>query len=234
MAHSTLMGNDATLGPLQSFRCTRFGVTCDQATSDMNQVGPKSGCRSNETGEYLMPISSYASVFRGLKSDPRNVMMAAIVGDPSPVAVELRVAPGGGSFSSALAHACEFRGTVGTEVADPAVRLGELTSKFSRGMVETACTPDLRGAASRIARQVRTMVGDSCLARDIAMPADCHVFDTRSGSEVMLPACSGATFADCYSLVFDPKCSAPQYLRVEVNRNSLASPDTMVSVRCKL
>jgi hypothetical protein len=51
IAHSTLFGTDTSLGPLSSFRCTRFGVTCDQggATSDeMNMVGTKSSCHSNE------------------------------------------------------------------------------------------------------------------------------------------------------------------------------------------
>src|SRR5205814_1265355 len=72
MAHSTLLGGDTTtLGPLQSFRCTRFGITCDTGgtTSDqMNTVGPKDACHSNESSAYLTKIADYVTFFKGLKS----------------------------------------------------------------------------------------------------------------------------------------------------------------------
>src|SRR5690606_13334754 len=56
IAHSTLLGGDLnTLGPLQSFRCNRFGHVCATGgtnPTEMNMVGPKGGCASNENGQY--------------------------------------------------------------------------------------------------------------------------------------------------------------------------------------
>src|SRR4051812_14471737 len=66
---STLLGTDiATLGPLQSFRCTRFGVQCDDggATPDeMNVPGAKTGCHSNESSPYIVPVATYTAFLRG-------------------------------------------------------------------------------------------------------------------------------------------------------------------------
>ena len=91
MAHSTLIGSDtATLGPLQSFRCTRFGIRCDQGGADsnaMNQIGPKGMCHSVDDGTYLTKIPDYVNFFKGLKSDPNSVIVAAIAGVTSPFEV---------------------------------------------------------------------------------------------------------------------------------------------------
>ena len=54
---STLLGPEsAALGPLQSFRCTRFGVTCDvggTSPDTMNQVGTKDQCHPTAGSAYL-------------------------------------------------------------------------------------------------------------------------------------------------------------------------------------
>jgi hypothetical protein len=239
IAHSTLMGTDAALGPLQSFRCTRFGVTCDQGgrTSDeMNMPGTKSGCHSNDASPYLMPMAGYADDFKRLKTGTGGeVMFAAIVGDPRAVTVELRTPVGGGTPIPALAHSCAFDTGIGPEVADPAVRLGDLAAKFgTHGMVANACTSDLGPTMSSIARQMRALTGDTCLLRDIALPADCEVFDLYGGLEVQLPPCTSTVTMDCQQLVEDPSNCSGQHLRIKVNRSKAPSPDTKVSVRCRL
>ena len=86
-ADSALLSSDTSqLGPLQSFRCTRYGVTCDDGgtTSDaMNQVGAKTGCHPNTDvavpGGRPRPTST---ILQGA-SRPirRRSMVAAIVGD---------------------------------------------------------------------------------------------------------------------------------------------------------
>ncbi|HEY5951164.1 MAG TPA: hypothetical protein VIV40_36985, partial [Kofleriaceae bacterium] len=72
IAHSTLLGGDtATLGPLQSFRCNRFGHVCAQGGADSNQmntVGPKGGCTSNDNSAYLTKVGDYVTFFKGLKA----------------------------------------------------------------------------------------------------------------------------------------------------------------------
>jgi hypothetical protein len=138
--------NTATLGPLQSFRCNRFGHICSTGGTDsdqMNQVGPKAGCASNEGSTYLTHVADYVTFFRGLKADPNDVIVA-IVGAPStPYEVELRTPSGGGSPVPAVAHSCAYTGALGVEVGDPAVRLVEFASGFpNRYAFSTICTPD--------------------------------------------------------------------------------------------
>ena len=65
MAHTSLLGNDPSLGPLASFRCTQFGVTCDQGGTtpdEMNQVGAKGQCHSNESKQFLTDVQRYVDV----------------------------------------------------------------------------------------------------------------------------------------------------------------------------
>jgi len=57
-----LSAADTSLGPLQSFRCTRFGITCDiggQTPDQMNQVGTKDQCHSNEASQFLAKTQTF-------------------------------------------------------------------------------------------------------------------------------------------------------------------------------
>jgi hypothetical protein len=238
--HSTLLSADtSTFGPLQSFRCTRFGVTCwdGGATPDeMNTIGTKARCHSNEASEYLTPIARYESFLASIKADVRDVLFAMIAGEPvaGGLEVEQRTPPGGGTPIPALAHACTWNGTNGPVVADPAVRMADMTRALPRGTFETLCTADDRPALLDIAHEIRGMLGDSCLVRDIALPADCQVVDeTLTGGHAILP-CSASATSDCYELVEDPACTTSQHLRIRVTRSAPAAPDTMVNVRCRL
>jgi hypothetical protein len=179
---------------------------------------------------YLTKTLEYLPVFKGLKTDPRNVMFASIAGDPSPVEVELRAPPGGGTAIPALAHVCEAT----TGGFEPAVRIPQLVGTFARGTPLSGCTA-VGPSLLTIARQIRTIAGDPCLPRDIAMPADCKVIDTRPGGETEIPACSTTVTSDCYTLPADPAvCPAGQHLRLDIVRSAAPSADTMTSVRCKL
>ncbi|HET9990841.1 MAG TPA: hypothetical protein VFQ65_20060, partial [Kofleriaceae bacterium] len=170
--HSTLFASDtATLGPLQSFRCTRFGITCDQGGStpdEMNQVGPKSQCHSNESGTYLTKVADHVAFLQSLKTDPRRIMIAALVGDPAPVATELRAPSGGSEPVPALAHSCTYTDTLRQlEVADPAVRIAELANPFQHHVVQSVCS-NLANGLSAIAHELATLEGSTCLTRPIA------------------------------------------------------------------
>jgi hypothetical protein len=124
---TTLLGPTSTaLGPLQSFRCTRFGVVCDDggATPDaMNELGPKSKCHPSDTSPYLAQISAYAQFLKDLKTDPNSVIVAGIMGTTEPFAIENRSLPNSSTLLRALAHSCTYIGVDGkAEVADPAIR----------------------------------------------------------------------------------------------------------------
>jgi hypothetical protein len=231
-AHSSFLNaSDSSLGPLTSFRCTQFGVLCQQggATIDeMNDVGTKSKCSSNEESPHVMSVGGYVEFFRSLKRDDRDVLLTTIAGDSSPFEVAL-TSIGGLTPAPALQNVC-----VAHDAINPSVRLAQLPAAFARGSFETICSLDLAPAVTSVARQIRGMLGDSCLARDIALPADCRVFDQTLASEIELSPCSAATTTDCYELVEDATCTTSQHLRIKVTRSAPPSADTMVAVRCRI
>lgn len=240
LSHSVLMGTDtATLGPLQSFRCTRFGVTCDDFGSSpdkMNTIGPKGRCHANPSTQYLASVDNLAAFFKSLKHDPRNILFGAIVGVASSLEVELRTPPGGGSAIPALAHACTWPAMMDAfDAADPAIRITDLASRFTRNRVQSVCGLDMTGAMTGLAREMRNMMArDACLARDIKIPAECTATETHGGGlETALPACDGTQQFECWRLVSDPVCPS-QGLRLDIIRTQAPAPDVMTSLRCKI
>jgi hypothetical protein len=206
----------STLGALQSFRCTRFGVTCDQggATPDaMNQIGPKSSCHANEQSQYLAHLADYKAFLESLKPDPLMITVAAIVGAPDPVSVELRPPPGGSATLPALAHSCQWVDPQNRPIyADPAVRDVQFANMFDRHAVGTICQNDLSGPLVDIARQIDSMTGSPCLFRDIAEPHDC----VASNDGGTVEACTDESSTDCFMLVTDEAmCPDGQHLRVD-------------------
>jgi hypothetical protein len=264
-AHSTLIDpNNMALGPLQSFRCTRFGITCDQGggTPDqMNVTGPKGMCHSNESGQYLTKIGDYVTFFKGLKSDPNNVIMAAIVGVTDPFAVEMRAPPGTSSQPiPALAHSCSYTDMTGaTEVADPAVRIKQLLDNFpNRNTFSTICQQDLSGGLQLIAELLKTVIGSPCVDGTLAdvdpnTPGpqyDCSVSDVihfgmTDAVETVLPACNNttnphaSTNAPCWAIELDSQamppqmCATPTHLTLVIERgNTTPAPDTHTISYC--
>ena len=258
MSHSTMLGNDtATLGPLQSFRCTRFGITCDQGGTDsgsMNQVGPKGQCHTNDGSAYLTKISDYVSFFKGLKSDPNNVIMAGILGTTTPFEVELRAPPGGGTAIPALAHSCTYIDAANQpEVADPPVRIKQLLDSFpNRSTFSTICQQDLSGGLTLIAQLLKTVLGSPCIDGTLAdvdpnTPGpqyDCSVSDvTNYGKanqqETVLPECDNLTTPassankPCWAIETDAmNCTAKQNLTLKIERDVTPPPDDHVISYC--
>ena len=232
MAHSTLLGTDtATLGPLTSFRCTRFGVTCDgggTTTDEMNTVGTKSQCHSNEASAFLTPIGDFATFFAGLKTDPSNVIFAGIMAPTTPFGVEPRTV--GTMTSPGLAHSCP-----GAVFGDPAVRLDEMASKYARHTTQSICSSDFSEQLLDVARQVRGVMGDPCLTQEIAQPADCVVVDKVGTTTTPVPACGPSAPTNCFQLVADAAaCSLPSHLRLDVTRSAAPPANLVTIVNCKL
>jgi hypothetical protein len=241
VARTTIFGADtSTLGPLQSFRCTRFGVTCEQGgrtTDEMNQIGAKGNCHGNESVAYVTSVREHTAALKTLKADPRRMLFAAISSEASALEVELRTPPGGGTAIPSLRARC------GGDPADeenpfnaiaPAVRLTDTAKGFPRARVTAMCNGGMSASLTDVAREVRGLLGDACLTRDIALPADCEAFDTRTdGSRTPLPRCGAGASSDCWQLVGDPGCLG-QGQRLRVNRAVPAAPDVMVSLRCTL
>ena len=244
LADPTLLSADTSvLGPLQSFRCTRFGVTCDQggATTDaMNQVGPKTNCHQSTSSPYLADVHALATELKNRKADPSQVMVAAIVGDPTPFAIELRAPAGSVTPIPALAHSCSYAGNDGPAVADPAVRIADFVSQFgSRGALESVCNADLTLPLTQIGISTRQMMGDGCLAVKLAdtrtdlvgVQPMCEVMD----GDTELPSCNAATTGqDCWLAIGDPnRCpDSPDNLRIEIDRTAVQVTQRYTHVKC--
>jgi len=253
LSNAGLLSTDtSTLGPLQSFRCNRFGHVCTvggTTPDQMNQVGPKSGCSSNENSMYLSKVQSYIDFFKGLKPGaPENVIVAGIAGPTTPYAVELRTPPGGGTAIPAVAHSCSYMGAVGLEVADPSVRLKQLLDAFpNRTTFSTICQTDLSGALVQIAELLRLVIGTPCIGGNLAdvdpnTPGDqydCQVSDvTNYGkanqTETILPQCNSSdSNPPCWKIITDTvNCSGGEHLKLEIVRTAPPPPDTHVISYC--
>ena len=240
-----LTGDTTVLGPLQSMRCTHYGVTCDSdgTTPDaMNQVGAKSGCHANKTSPYVADVAPYADFLKGLKADPAQVAVAAIVGTTTPFEIELRAPSGSTQAIPALAHSCTYTdSSAQLEVADPAVRLAEFTSSFgARGAVETICQSDLALPLTDVGLTMRGMMNpDGCLTRPLVDTAPevagvqplCEVQDL----DTQLPSCAAASpGSDCWRALQDPNTcpDSPANLRIEIDRAAVQTTQRYAHVRC--
>ena len=255
MSHSSLLdGSNTSLGTLQSFRCTRWGIICDQGGADpnaMNQVGPKGMCHSAENDTYLTKISDYVSYFKGLKSDPNNVIVAAIAGVTTPFEVEMRPPQGSTTPEPALAHSCSYTDPLmKTEYGDPAVRIKELLDSFpNRSTFSTICQQDLSGGLQLIAQLLKLVIGSPCIDGTLAdvdpntagNQYDCSVSDvTNYGKadqqETVLPQCDHpdmtATNKPCWAIEMDPMCSTTSHLTLKVERAQAAVDSTHVVSYC--
>jgi hypothetical protein len=228
LAHYSLLGTDNTsnakLGELQSFRCTRFGVVCDQAgesTDQMNQIGTKSRCHPTSDGTYLAKIDDFAANLKNIKKgDLNKVIVAGILGTVDRFATELRTPLGEKIAIPALAHSCSYIDRKGgTEVADPPIRTKAFLDQFpNHSTFVPICQNDLSGGLQQIGDLLRTVIGDPCIEGVLqnfgttgAPKYDCSVSSvanpgTANAVETIMPECpaSGPLPATpCWHIIVD-------------------------------
>ena len=242
---TSMFMNNAALGPLESFRCTRFGVTCEvggRTPDEMNQVGEKGGCGPSASSDLLDDVVRHGDFLHALKSDDRRVVVGAIGGPSTPIAVELRSPPGGGTPMPALEHVCAQE-PVG---ADPAVRLQAFVDSFQeRSAVTPICSRDLSGSLTPIANVLRRAMGSPCV--DVALadidPAteglqvDCLVSDLTPGPSAIAPCEEDPSARPCWELQPDAaSCgsSPAPHLKLVVQRAAAPDPRTVTRMDCRL
>jgi hypothetical protein len=244
---TTLFGPESpALGPLQSFRCTRFGVTCADggATADaMNMPGAKRGCTASTGSDFLDDVGPYRDFLLGLKRDPRRVVVAGILGPVEPFAVELRNPPSGGTPQQALSHSCTYTGPIGVEVADPAVRLKGFLDGFpERSAFTSICERDLSGGLVQVAEVFRRSIGSPCVETPLAdarpgtagLQASCIVEDLIGASAIEIPSCEANLSArPCWRLEPDAEtCKGFLNLKLVVQRDAAPDPATVTRMQC--
>ena len=240
LAHGELTTSDTSaLGPLQTFRCMRYGVTCmvgGKTPDEMNAAGPKAGCRANDGSPYLAPLDEPQHFLEGAVPDLRDVLVAGIIGDPTPVDVELRQPQAGAQPIPVIAPSCTFGDSSGATVAaNPGIRLADFIGRFRHHVVASECTGNFGPALDQIALQIGNLLGDPCVPVTVPDPTSCEAFDEGPGgvAPVSLPACGGATATNCFTLAPDAAaCPLGNHLALHVTRAQPASPGTMTSLRC--
>ncbi len=219
------------LGPLQSFRCSEHGVVCDQP---LTHVGPKTGCRPREDSVYVEGIETTRALLRSVKPSPADLSFFALIGDPTPFAVELRSPPGGGVGERALAHSCSYTGTSGLNVADPGVRITALANAFGgRGATTSLCAIFASKRVDELTRLLKHPLGVVCL--------DTRRLTITSTDQGLQPACElTEIIGDVETRLTDFEITADaaacpettDHLRLVVRGTSTA-PGAYVRARCE-
>ncbi|HEY4056639.1 MAG TPA: hypothetical protein VGM39_08520, partial [Kofleriaceae bacterium] len=144
----------AALGPRQSFRCTRFGIECDEA---IRANGTKTNCHSNETSLLVEHVGTYVKRLQRAKPDPTRLAVYAMSGPSTPVKVE--GAPG----AYRVDPTCYYSGASYNHGA-PGVRLQQFTSTFGpNGDYGDVCQSNFIGQMNAMAALVKRMAGVTCL-----------------------------------------------------------------------
>jgi hypothetical protein len=256
IAKGSILGPESpALGPLQSFRCTRFGVTCDQGGStpdQMNQVGSKDQCHPNESSQYIEKVGTYVDFLKTLKPDASKIIVAGIMGATDPFQVALNPPPGGGPAIQELQTSCTYTGANGLEKAYPPIRLKFFLDQFpNRSTFTTICQQNLSDGLVLIAQLLKSVIGDPCIEGDLAdvdpntagPQYDCSVSDVSNygkpnQSESILPQCNaGMTNKPCWHIADDPdNCPATATKMhshvLKIERSESAPPETHVIANC--
>ena len=217
---------NSPLGPMTSFRCFEFGVTC--AETDPRAPGSRTECAASAS-PYMDDVGPYIEFLHDLKGNPSMVMVAGIFGDRGPVEVRLDTNSQFPQLAPKLAPSCV--GTVGGGEANPAIRLDDFLAGFpGRSQFASICADELAGPLQSIASVVGgTAARSPCLLGEIAdvdantsgLQADCRVYRvTEPGgageTHTLLEACDGTGEGDCYRIVQEAETCAHTPTRLAV------------------
>jgi hypothetical protein len=242
-----------TYGPLTSYRCTEFGIQCDQGLLTRT-AATYTGCVPRENSPYMYHPQSYVDFVKGLKQDPNLLIVAGIIGNfDSNTVVSVSTDADG---EPSLDPSCS---TPGTGVAVPGVRLKYFLDQFpNRNTVTSICNSDLSDALTQIAELLKLAIGNPCLQGNIddtdlspapGLQIDCTVEDvqypnTDLEKSTAMPRCtmSGDTTVDgsspkpCWWAQKDPgKCSGMQEITdliINIEREGSAPPGTYARIAC--
>jgi len=176
---------NSTLGPLTSYRCFEFGITCDINTR--THVGMRENCVPREDVTALLhPISRYTGQLLGLK-DRRMVVAAALAGPVTPSAdgVGLSAVVGVDDMSN---PELQFSCTTTMDGAVPGIRLFNLVQAFNTPAdlgdwaYRSICEPEYTTTLSGVGTKLDQLITTRCLP---APPAGCADIGAEYGAPTL-------------------------------------------------
>ncbi len=168
LAKSTLFaGNtgEANYGDRVNFRCTAQGVACDSpATPFEDATGIRTDCHPRFDAESeLTHIDRYVSSLKSLKTDPLDVVVAGIIGNPDPFVIGTK------NDTTVLGNSCPTGSGGGTANALPAVRISDFLSQFQERNTESSiCDGDLSAGLTQIGVLLKNIVVNPCFDNPLA------------------------------------------------------------------
>lgn len=241
---------NAPLGPLASYRCTEFGVSCDGLGSIGRSPADYNTCYPLDSSPYLQHPQAYVDFLKSLKDDPNLIIVAGIVGNPTPFGVATNA-----DGEPELKPSC----STPNGNAAPAVRLKWFMDQFpNRNRFTSICNTDLTDALVQIAELLKRVVGNPCLeglvdTTDLdpgtpGLQIDCQVSDVRwpgtdREEQSPIPRCdmSDATTpiipnngaGPCWWVEQNSMCQTPTQLVLHVEPENRTVPTgTHVIARC--
>jgi hypothetical protein len=230
------------LGPLSSFRCFEFGVRCDPDTP--RTPGPRQDCEPRNDSPYIYGVDEYVTFLKSLKEDPNMIIVAGIIGNPTPVSVGLDAED---NNNPELEPSC----VSASGEAAPGVRMNHFLESFpQRNTISTICNEDLSDALVLIAQLLAKVIGNPCIEGNIdtdpeeaGIQYECQVSDVRypgedRQEETIIPECTSLSPAaplPCWHFVEDTlNCDETEtQLSLVVERGSGSVPTgTHVVARC--
>jgi len=169
---------NSTLGPLTSYRCFEFGITCD--INSRTHQGTRQNCVPREDAAALLhPLSRYIQFLQALK-DEQMLVVAAIAGPvtPSPTGVGHNMVVGLDDMSNPdLQYSC----TTAVDGAVPGIRIYNLIAEFNaqEDLAEWAyssiCSADYTPALAGIGNKIKDILEFQCLPAPLKGCADVGV-----------------------------------------------------------
>ncbi len=263
----------AQYGALLSYRCTQYGIQCGNPPMPLpygDSGGVQSPCWSlpPASGGKLTDLDKYINYFTrpaaqgGVKTDPRDVILAGITAPSSAGAASMIANPityvscagpvDGTKCAVVLQHSCiapqnsQFFG-------DPAVRINQLVAAATPNnqQLTSICDTSYQSALEGLGQKIVSAIGVGCITAPLVDPQnpDCTVEDATynqdgSVSVSSLPSCAangGAT--PCWKLDSKdlarctPVCASNgdpgQHFGVSIDRGGgQPPPNTSARVRC--
>jgi hypothetical protein len=228
---------------VQSFGCFRSSTTCE-GNLPAAEVGPRTGCVSNEASPYSEKVADFVTYLNTRKAkDPSLLIVAGIVGNTTPVAVTTRVR--NGVTVPDLVPSCTYTGTVNgkmiSQSAFPAIRTTSFLNAFPNSTTTTICKEDLSDGLLQVAQLLKSVIGSPCIDSKLATPYQCSVSDVVNPgkperTETVIARCDATkSVKPCWSLEVDnAKCGVTaSKLALLVDRGGVTPPEnTHVIANC--